>query len=161
MDRMTEAPTRSQVVIDFVSAVLPRLEEAGAKLPYHVSAISIEGLKPEAFWHFHGDSAVTDAAKVLKTLGGKWAKNDPNNGEWDAANMVMKSEAMGVRLTIVLDRGAICEKKVVGTKEVQKKVVLSEETRTVKEDVFEYECKSLLSAAQQVEMDKLAELASA
>jgi len=104
-------------------------------------------------------SSAVAAAKVVKALGGRWEKNDPNKSEFDASYLRMQAK-LGLELyvRIVVSREGVCEKKVVGTE--RKKVERVVQERVVEEvyddvDVIEFECKSLMSLADQKVMDEL------
>lgn len=93
------------------------------------------------------------AANLVKALGGRWSKNDPKTSEFAAGHLVMKAaldDALFVELTV--SREGVCEKKVVGTERVEvEKIITPAVKATVTEDrdVIEFECKSLLSLADQ------------
>ena len=126
-------------------------------LPYEVGESPWNALR----WY---PQTPAEAAKLVKALGGRWEKNDPKSSEFDATHLVMKAQLgreLHVRVTV--SREGICEKKVVG-KETKKvtKVVQPQVTQEVYEevDVVEFECKSLLSLADQATMAELEAVAS-
>jgi len=100
-----------------------------------------------------------EAARLVKALGGRWEKNDPNTSEFNASYLVMKAVlGQELHVQVIVSREGVCEKKVVG-KERKKveKVVQERVTEEVYEDVdvIEFECKSLMSLADQKVMDEL------
>lgn len=105
-----------------------------------------------------------EAATIAKRLGGKWDKNDPKSSDYNAEYMVLKRKVdMEVTLDIIISRGTVCEKKVVGKKKVKKTVVLQEavtEEQYVDVDDVEFECGSLLTAAAKLDMGRLEDIAS-
>lgn len=106
-------------------------------------------------------TSVAEAAAVVKMFGGRWEKNDPNAGDWDADNLRMHRKLDELEVEVVVSRERVCEKTVVGTKRVKKRVVVQApvyEERYVDEDEVEFECKSLLSVAER---DRLAALEAA
>lgn len=104
--------------------------------------------------HFFPANA-REAANLVKALGGRWEKNDPRASEHDAANLIMEA-TLGVELNVRVhvSREGVCEKKVVGTERRKVQKVTKTE---VYEDVpiVEFECKSLMSLADQKIMDEL------
>lgn len=105
-----------------------------------------------------------NAARLVKELGGRWEKNNPNNSEYDATYLRMKAKlGLELHVDVIVSREGVCEKKVVGTqkKKVQK-VVVEQVTEEVYEDVdvIEFQCKSLMSLADQKVMDELESIAS-
>ncbi len=105
-----------------------------------------------------------EAAKLVRALGGRWEKNDPNTSEFAATNLVM-SALLGQQLhvAVIVSREGVCEKKVVGTERRKvEKVVQEAVTTEVYEDVpvIKFECKSLMSLADQQIMNELEAVAS-
>lgn len=104
-----------------------------------------------------------EAAKIVKALGGRWEKNDPNKSEHDATYLRMKAKlGLELHVDLLVSREGVCEKTVVGTE--RKKVERVVQERVVEEvyadvDVIKFECKSLLSVADQKVMDELEALA--
>ena len=109
-------------------------------------------------------SSPVEAAKVVRALGGVWSKNDPNTSEFDATHLIMKAKlGLELHVDLVVSREGVCEKKVVGTERRKvEKVVQEQVTEEVYEDVdvIEFECKSILSLADQKVMDELEAVAS-
>jgi Asp-tRNA(Asn)/Glu-tRNA(Gln) amidotransferase A subunit family amidase len=103
---------------------------------------------------------VTEAAAISRAVGGPWKKNDPNDGDWDANNLQLtRILDRELHVRIIVSREKVCEKKVIGTeKKKVKKLVTEAVYEEVYEDadVVEFECKSLLSVAAQIELDRLA-----
>lgn len=104
------------------------------------------------------------AANVVKAIGGKWAKNDPNASDNDASNMILsKILDREIHVAVQVSRGLVCERKVVGTEKKKVKKLVSE---AVYEEVYddvekvEYECGSLLTAAAKLDMAQLEKAAS-
>lgn len=109
-------------------------------------------------------SSPVEAAKIVRALGGRWEKNDPNESEYDATYLKMEAKlGLELHVQLVVSREGVCEKKVVGTERKKvEKVIQEKVTEEVYEDVpvIEFECKSLLSLADQKVMDELEGLAS-
>lgn len=105
-----------------------------------------------------------EAANLVKAIGGKWDKNDPKKSEHDAATLKMHTVLdREVHVKVTVSREGVCEKKVVGTtKKKVEKVVVAQVTEEVYEDVdvVEFECKSLMSLADQEIMADLEAIAS-
>lgn len=105
-----------------------------------------------------------EAARLVKALGGRWEKNDPNKSEFDATYLRMKSKlGLELHVDVVVSREGVCEKKVVGTERKKvERVVQEQVTEEVYEDVdvIQFECKSLMSLADQKVMAELEGLAS-
>ena len=109
-------------------------------------------------------SNAVDAANLVKALGGRWEKNDPNKSEFDATYLRMKAKlGLELHVEVLVSREGVCEKKVVGTeKKKVERVVVKQVTEEVYEDVdvIKFECKSLMSLADQKVMDALESIAS-
>jgi len=109
-------------------------------------------------------SDARQAANLVKALGGKWEKNDPNKSEHDASYLIMNAQlGMELNVRVIVSREGVCEKKVVGTeKRKVEKVVIAQVTEEVYEDVdvIKFECKSLMSLADQQVMAELEAVAS-
>ena len=109
-------------------------------------------------------SDAVEAARICKAIGGPWSKNDPNAGDWNANNMRLRTKVdREIHVSVIVSRGLVCERKVVGKKKVKKAVVVQAERteeRYVEVDDVQFECGSLLSAAAQLTMDRLAAIAS-
>jgi hypothetical protein len=109
-------------------------------------------------------SGPVEAAKIVRALGGRWEKNDPNKSEYDATYLRMQAK-LGLELNaeVVVSREGVCEKKVVGTERRKvERVVQPEVTEEVYADVdvIEFECKSIMSLADQKVMAELEAIAS-
>lgn len=106
----------------------------------------------------------TQAATIVRALGGKWAKNDPHKSEFDATYLRMTAKlGLELHVDLLVSREGICEKRVVGTeKRKVEKVVVAQVTEEVYEnvEVVEFECKSIMSLADQKVMDELEAIAS-
>lgn len=101
-----------------------------------------------------------EAATLMKALGGRWQKNDPHKSEFDATYLHMTSQlGRELHVDVLVSREGVCEKKVVGTERRKVEKVTKTE---VYEDVpvVEFECKSLMSLADQKIMDELEAVAS-
>lgn len=104
-----------------------------------------------------------EAARLVRALGGKWDKNNPKDSEYDAEYLVMIAtiwDTTSVR--VVVSREGTCEKKQVGTtRQMVTKEIVPAQTEFAYEDVpvYEYECKSIMSLADQALMDELESLA--
>jgi hypothetical protein len=100
-----------------------------------------------------------EAAAIVRMFPGRWGKNNPKESEVDAENLIMKKLLdRELSLMVIVSREGVCEKKVVGTeKKKVTKVTVKQQTEEVYEDVdmIEFECKSLLSVADQQVMDQL------
>lgn len=105
-----------------------------------------------------------EAARLVKALGGKWTKNDPNASEHDATYLRMHTKrGRELCIYLVVSREGVCEKTVIGTeKKKVERVVQERVTEEVYEDVdvIKFECKSLMSLADQKVMDQLEAVAS-
>jgi len=104
-----------------------------------------------------------DAARIVRAIGGAWSKNDPNKSEYAALNLVMDGLIdRQVEVHLVVSRNGVCEKRVVGkrTETVREEVQPALYVAVEKEvDVIEFDCKSLLSVADQHIVAELEELA--
>lgn len=157
VDEQAEVTPR-EVFLSELKSIITLLEQnPELPLPYEVGENAWNALR----WY---PSTPAEAAKLVKALGGRWEKNDPKSSEFDATHLIMKAKLgreLHVRVTV--SREGICEKKVVGT-ETKKvtKVVQPQVTKEVYEevDVVEFECKSLLSLADQATMAELEAVAS-
>lgn len=112
-------------------------------------------------WH---PSSPVEAAKIVKALGGRWEKNDPNKSEFDATYLRMKSKVgLELHVDLLVSREGVCEKKVVGTERRKvERVVQQEITEEVYADVdvIKFECKSIMSLSDQKVMDELESVAT-
>jgi hypothetical protein len=114
-------------------------------LPYSMDEVK--------FYNIH---TAQEAAKLTKRMGGKWKKNNPRSGnDFDEQYFTLDRKVDRlVNVGIVLSRGVVCERKVVGQELKQVEVT----TRTTVEklvDVVEFECGSLLSASEKASMAEL------
>lgn len=103
-----------------------------------------------------------EASNIVKKLKGPWEKNDPKKGDYEAQYMVLTSKGLEIDKRVIISRGEVCEKKVVGKKVVKKSVVVTPAVTAeeyVEVDDVEFECGSLLSAAMRIEMATLDALA--
>ena len=106
--------------------------------------------------NFHNIHTAQDAAKLTKRMGGKWKKNNPRSGsEYDEQYFTLhrKIDRL-VPVGIVLSRGVVCERKVVG-QELKTVEVTTKTTVEKLVDVVEFECGSLLSASEKASMAEL------
>lgn len=114
-------------------------------LPYSMNEVK--------FFNIHTPQ---DAAKLTKRMGGAWKKNNPNSGnDFDAQYFTLSRKIDRlVSVDLAISRGLVCDRKVVGQ---ELKSVSVTTTTTVEKlvDVVEFECGSLLSAADR---DSMAEL---
>lgn len=112
---------------------------------------------------WYPDSPV-QAAQLVKALGGRWEKNDPNESEFDATYLKMKAKlGQELHVDLLVSREGVCEKVVVGTERKKvTKVVQAQVTEEVYADVdvIKFECKSIMSLADQAVMDELEAIAS-
>jgi len=128
-----------------ITEVLVTTERVGLNLPY-----TIHPTNGEIAWY----PSVEDAVKIAKGLGGKWDKNDPSKSTYDADWLVMSQKRGVLNLKLIVSRGQVCERKVVGTerKKVTKYVEVEVEELV---DIVEYDCGSLYSAAEKAAMARL------
>ncbi len=89
----------------------------------------------------------TEIAKVMRAVQGPWAKNDPNASDYDRGSATFTTTLLGHPFTIYVDRGSVCTRTVVGTREVVKTIPVATEEVTVTEDIIEWECHSVLTQA--------------
>jgi hypothetical protein len=89
-----------------------------------------------------------EVATVIRVLGGKWTKNDPNSGRsYDVGTAVFSTKFMGYPAEIHTSREYVCTRKVVGTREVTRTFPLTTVEVTVTEDIIEWECHPVLARA--------------
>lgn len=99
---------------------------------------------PTVQWLIINEGGQKDrAAAIIRTIGGKWDKNGVSDKYFR-----FESVFAGSDLRIVVDRPAVCERVVVGTREVTKTVPapdapMVEVTET--EDIIEWRCEPVLS----------------
>jgi len=145
--------TPRQQLLKEIRGVLDLLEaNPDMELPQNLGKSSWDRME----WY---PSSPVAAAKIVKALGGRWEKNDPNKSEFDASYLRMQAK-LGLELyaRLVVSREGVCEKKVVGTERKKvERVVRERVTEEVYEEVpvIEFECKSLMSLADQKVMDEL------
>lgn len=129
-----------------IAEVLVTMETEGLKMPHTVH--------PE-YGHLVWYPTVEQAADLVRALGGKFEKNDPSRSDYHAQYLIMTQQCDLLKFEIIVSRGEVCERKVVGTerKKVTKyvKVEVDEDV-----DIVEYECGSLYSAAERDQMARLA-----
>lgn len=117
---------------------VPELElptHGGVVEEYGVAGGSIDWM---LFTDDDHDEQKARAQAIVRAVPGEWRKNAGSN--------LFRAEAdlCGLRLQVIVDRAAVCTRKVVGTKQVEKKVPVEFKTETVDEDIVEWDCGSLL-----------------
>lgn len=117
--------------------------ESDPDCPYVQGPVSL-------FIHSTDDQAEV-AARLRRAFGGgKWEKKE--HGSY----LTLNGMCAGLPVNLWLDRDAVCERVVTGTREVVEEVPLGEDTRPVEtvtrtEDVVEWVCSPLLAAADAAE----------
>jgi hypothetical protein len=125
-----------QTVVEF-------LDEHGVDLPAqpHITSYSHSG-RSDVCWYLQGsEEQKAVAAQVLRIVGGKWAKSE-------GSDVLYFRQARGdVEFTVAVDREAVCERVVKGTREVTIPAVKAQPARVqIVEDV-EWVCGSVLAEA--------------
>lgn len=90
---------------------------------------------------FSLDDQKSAAAGIVRAIGGAWDKSEANYDEllnYDRQHGLLK-------LHVQVDRPAVCERVVVGTKPVTIPAVEAQPERTVQQDVVEWRCQPLLA----------------
>lgn len=88
---------------------------------------------------------------AARAIGGRWEKNDPKVSDWNDRQYIFTNavDVGTAKLRLRMERDLICERKVVGTKEVVKPAVEAQPERVVIEEVYERECKPLFANAER------------
>ena len=101
----------------------------------------------DVHWQLMHDAEVSGqkllAAAVIRALGGKWDK-DP--GE----TFSFRQARGGLRLTVSVDRPAVCQPVVTGTETVTIPAVEAQPERTEVREIVEWRCEPLLADADAV-----------
>ena len=111
--------------------------------------------------NFYNIQTAQEAANLTKRMGGKWKKDNPRSGnEYDEQYFTLhRNIDRLIRVGIILSRGVVCERKVVG-QELKTVEVTTKTTVEKLVDVVEFECGSLLSASEKASMAELEAVAS-
>lgn len=113
------------------------------------------GLPFDVWARLSGEERVQHVIEAFKSaaraIGGRWEKNDPKASSWDDQQYIFTNTvSIGTaKLRLRMDRDLICERKVVGTKEVVKPAVEAQPERVVVEEIYERECKPLFANAER------------
>jgi len=84
------------------------------------------------------------AAGIMRAVRGDWVKSA---GEWDGPVAEFEQERDGLKLSISVERDAVCERVVVGTETVTHPAKPAEPERTETVDKVEWRCEPVLSEA--------------
>ena len=113
---------------------------------YDQGRVHADGNDLGLFPPYRGDSAKEKefVRKVIRALGGLWEK-DPNG-----STMYFKQEDVFgyFSTTIYVDRDAVCERKLVGTKDVEVPAQEAVEAHVETVPLYEWECGSLLALSE-------------
>lgn len=109
--------------------------------------------KPSVGWdgeiNWFSAHTPADAAKIMRAFPGRtWEKNDPNSGsEYDLSQATFTTTFLGRKAAIRMDRGAVCTRKIIGQRDVTKTIPVTTQEVTVTENIYEWECSSVLAQA--------------
>lgn len=99
----------------------------------------------------HGDDSATTAAALRRAFGGgRWTKR-PSHDETD---LILQGMCAGLPINLWLNRNQVCERRVVGQREITETVPVGEDTRPVEtvtrtEDVVDWICSPILDATDE------------
>lgn len=96
--------------------------------------------------HWYGLSAA-EVASVIRAVGGRWDKNDPNESAHAAAMAEFTTKFLGWDATIHTSRSQVCTRVVVGTREVVTPAAPATEESTTMVDIVEWQCRPVLAGA--------------
>ena len=131
MSARTEYVARLRKLADLLEATPDLI------FPYNVSPHEITFLP----------SGAAETAVTAKLLPSSWAKNDPNKSDYDATYYVLTGEWLGVKLTIIESRKAVCERVRVGTERVTVPAAEAIPETVVSRPVYKWQCEPLLAKA--------------
>ena len=117
--------------------------------PPYVACYDHRPHEADLAWNFHFNGNAEDAADqkakaalMLRTLGGKWAKDF----DWrDADRADFRQTRDGLNLRVTVNRSAVCERVVVGEETVTLPAVEAQPERTETREVVEWRCESVLA----------------
>lgn len=96
-------------------------------------------------WYLQNEGTLAeqkaDAARLVRVLGGKWNKMG------GASDFYFKQVRGALYLTVAVQREAVCERVVTGTKAVVLPAQEAQPERTVELEIAEWRCEPLLAGA--------------
>jgi hypothetical protein len=125
-----------------MQSVIEFLDEHGVDLPHQpmVTSYAHRAIVDVDFY-LHDEDQKDQAAAIIRLIGGKWAKADGGD------RLYLRQRQGDVEFCVVVDREAVCERVVKGTREVTIPAVEAQPERVqVVEDV-EWVCGSVLAEA--------------
>lgn len=81
-------------------------------------------------------------AAIIRAVGGRWSKNATD------AFFTTATQLRGLHIRVVAHRDQVCERRVIGTETVVKKVATVFEEREVEQDIIEWDCGPILADAR-------------
>ncbi|MGZ4519135.1 MAG: hypothetical protein ACXVXP_08375 [Mycobacteriaceae bacterium] len=126
-----------------LQSVIEFLDEHGEDLPEQPMVTAYgHSFKVDVDWYLTGtEDQKALAARIVRLIGGKWAKSDAND------RLYFRQRVVDVEFCVAVDREAVCERIVKGTHEVTIPAVAAQPERVqVVEDV-EWVCGSVLAEA--------------
>jgi hypothetical protein len=129
-----------------MQSVIEFLDERGVDLPEqpHLTSYS-HSARTAVAWYLQGDDDQKEtAAQLVRIIGGKWVKSDS-----DVTLYLRQMWATDVEFVIAVDRQAVCERIVKGTREVTVPAVAAKPERVETVEDVEWVCGSILAEAMQ------------
>jgi hypothetical protein len=146
-----------------LGAFLEKLVETGVAIPF--PTVTSEEVKfhffanglPNEVWLWteeRRNNAVVESFRlVAKTIGGRWAKNDPKKSAYDDIYYTYVNETAniaGLRIVLIMDRNLICERVQVGTEKVVVPAVEAQPEKVIEKPIYETECKPMFAKVEEI-----------
>jgi hypothetical protein len=126
-----------------MQSVIEFLDEHGVDLP-HQPMITSYGHRAtvDVDWYLTGNEDQKDqAAQIVRLIGGKWAKTDGGD------RLYLRHRQGDIEFGVAVDREAVCERVVKGTREVTIPAVEAKPERVQTVEDVEWVCGSVLAEA--------------
>lgn len=127
------------------------LREVAALLDQHpeIQTPEVSGvyITPTIKWFgLHSPEAV---AAVLRAFPGPWVKNDPTEDDYHSKFAIYTGSFFGAHVEVIVRRENVCTRVKVGEREVTQAIAVTTREVTVTEPIYEWECGSVLAAAER------------
>jgi hypothetical protein len=125
-----------------MQSVIEFLDEHGVDLPHQPMVTSYGHSATVAVdFYLHDEDQKETAARIVRLIGGKWAKADGGD------RLYLRRHQGDIEFCVVVDREAVCERVVKGTREVTIPAVEAQPERVQTVEDVEWVCGSVLAEA--------------
>lgn len=100
-------------------------------------------------WGIDGKDPAPEVRRIAKLIGGRWHKNDPTAGRYDASYYTLTHDRKfgPFSLVVIAEREKVCVRKQVGVERVEHEAV---EAHVEEKPLYEWECVPLLAKVDEL-----------